>query len=281
MVGVPAWSLLALLALVVWSVQRVATKAALSTLSTPQFYLLSAVVSLPFYLPVLALDPPPLSAFTPAVGVASMTGLTFWVTTEAIRRGPIGRVSPITGLSPALTAVLAVTILGERVGILRGLGIVGAMVAVVLLGYQPRRGEGEAVWEAFAIGSLVLQGLGAFLAKVVVTPSGPAALLVSTALVQVIVGSLLLRRSGGSFPAIRTPLMKWTLAILALAALATIGYLFALSTGPASVIVPLVAMSPALGGLLGAVVLKEKTTRLQYVGIAVGLLGAALLALPG
>ena len=48
-----------------------------------------------------------------------------------------------------------------------------------------------------------------------------------------------------------------------------------------AVIVPLVATSPALGGLLGVVVLKERATRLQYVGIALGLLGAALLALPG
>lgn len=75
--------------------------------------------------------------------------------------------------------------------------------------------------------------------------------------------------------------MRWTFVILVLAAFATIGYLFALSTGPAAVIVPLVATSPALGGLLGVVVLRERTTRLQYVGIALGLLGAVLLALPG
>lgn len=280
----PSWVILSLGALVVWSIQRVVSKMALATLSTPQFYLLSAIVSLPIYLPVLAFDPPPLSAVPGAIGVACLTGLTFWVTTEAIRRGPLGRVSPITGLSPALTAFLALTILGEHVGVVRTFGIVAATVAVVLLGYQrqSRPAEvSEASWEAFAIASLALQGLGAFLAKVVVTPSGPSALLVSTASIQVIVGFVLLRRSGGSFPPIRTPLMQWTFVILVLAAFATIGYLFALSAGPATVIVPLVATSPALGGLLGVVVLKERATRLQYVGIVLGLLGAALLALPG
>jgi len=43
----PAWTLAALFALVVWSIQRVVSKAALAKLSTPQFYLLSALVSLP------------------------------------------------------------------------------------------------------------------------------------------------------------------------------------------------------------------------------------------
>lgn len=276
----PSWVLLSLAALIVWSVQRVVSKMALGTVSTPQFYSLSAVIALPIYLPVLAFDPPPLSAFPGAIGVSVLMALTFWVTTEAIRLGPVGRVSPITGLSPALTAVLALTILGERVGLVGGFGIVVATAAVALLGYQRRRGVSKGAWEVLAIASLVLQGVGAFLTKVAVTPSGPSALLVSSASVQVIVGMFLLKRSGGSFPAIRTPLMRWTLLVLALAALATIGYLFALATGPAAIVVPLVATSPALGGLLGALILTERTTGLQYLGIALGLLGAALLALP-
>jgi drug/metabolite transporter (DMT)-like permease len=37
--------------------------------------------------------------------------ITFGVTTEAIRRGPLGAVSPITALSPALTGALAILFL--------------------------------------------------------------------------------------------------------------------------------------------------------------------------
>lgn len=54
-----AWLALALVALVVWSVQRAISKAVLATLSTPQLYTLTAVISLPIYLPTLFLDPPP------------------------------------------------------------------------------------------------------------------------------------------------------------------------------------------------------------------------------
>jgi len=278
---VEPWVLLSLFALVVWSVQRVISKIALSNLTTPQFYLLSAAVSLPIYLPVLLLDPPPPSAVPGAVGLAGLTALTFWVTTEAIRRGPIGRVSPITGLAPVLTAILALAILGERVGPRRGLGIAVAAAAIVSLAYRRERDGSESGWRGLTISSLALQGLGAFLAKVVVTGPGPSALLVSTAAIQVIVGSVLVRRSGGTFPSLSTPLMRWTLVTLILAAGATVGYLFALSSGPAAVIVPLVATSPALGGLIGTIVLREHATRLQYLGIALGLIGATLLALPG
>ena len=81
------WTLPALLALAAWSVQRVVAKRVLEELATAQYYLLSAAVGLPVYLPVLVLDPPPVSALPGALGVSALTALTFWVTTEAIRRG--------------------------------------------------------------------------------------------------------------------------------------------------------------------------------------------------
>jgi uncharacterized membrane protein len=105
-------------------------------------------------------------------------------------------------------------------------------------------------------------------------------LLVASAAVQAVVGFALLQRTRSSLPDLRPRLMRWTVLVLALAALATIGYLYALSIGPAIVIVPLVATSPALGGLIGAVALREPLRGWQYVGIGLGLAGAVLLALP-
>jgi O-acetylserine/cysteine efflux transporter len=276
----PLWLPFALAALIVWSVQRAVSKAVLATLSTPQFYLLSALVSLPVFLPVLVLDPPPLGAYPGAIGLSAMMALTFGVTTEAIRRGPVGRVSPITGLSSALTAVLAFAILGERPTATGSLGIVFAIVAVGLLGYRRGAGRDSTLtrWLGLALASLVLQGAGAFFAKVVVTPSGPSALLITSGAVQVAVGWAILHRARQPFPRLHGRLMRWTVLVLALAALATIGYLWALSLGPASIIVPLVATSPALGGLIGALALHERPTRWQYAGMAFGIAAATLLA---
>jgi len=65
----------------------------------------------------------------------------------------------------------------------------------------------------------------------------------------------------------------------AFAGAATIGYLLALAAGPAAIIVPLVATSPALAGILGIAVLHESAGGRQHAGIAVALIGAALLSL--
>ena len=66
--------------------------------------------------------------------------------------------------------------------------------------------------------------------------------------------------------------------VLIAAGVATIGYLSALSVGPASIIVPFVATSPSLGGLAGIAFLREGATRRQLAGIALGLAAIVLLA---
>ena len=275
------WTLPALFALVAWSVQRVVAKRVLEEFATAQYYFLSAAVGLPVYLPVLVLDPPPASALPGALAVSALMALTFWVTTEALRRGPVSRVSPITGLSPAVTAVLAVGFLGERPGVVRAAGIAAAVAAVALLGRRPAEGSSpRGPWLGLAVLSTALQGVGAFLAKVVVTPAGPSALLVTGAAVQLAVGAWLLRRERLPVPSLAGRLARLTVGVLALAAVATVGYLVALSRGPASVIVPLVATSPALGGVLGLVLLRERAGPSQLLGMATGLAAAALLAVP-
>jgi uncharacterized membrane protein len=151
------------------------------------------------------------------------------------------------------------------------------VTAAVLLALRPAAAA-LGGWLAFAVASLALQGVGAFLAKIVVSQGGPTTLLVTSVLVQLVVGAFIAR---GEPVDLRASLRGTPLVItvtLAAAALATIGYLTALSVGPASLVVPLVAVSPALGGLLGILVLKERASRRQYAGIAVGLMAIVLLA---
>ncbi|MGH9299746.1 MAG: hypothetical protein ACRDZT_07490, partial [Acidimicrobiales bacterium] len=77
-----------------WTVQRLLV--ALTDLGTRKFYLLAAAVSLLTYAPYLALNPPASRQLGPALGRAMLMAITFGVTTEAVRRGPIGSVSPVT-----------------------------------------------------------------------------------------------------------------------------------------------------------------------------------------
>ena len=274
-----SWLLPALFALIVWSIQRLLGKIALTTLGTGKFYLLSAAVSLVTYTPYVDLHPPALPQLLPAFGLACLMAITFGVTTEAIRRGPLGAVSPITGLSPALTALLAVSLLNERLGWTAALGVVLALLGVLLPSWKSK-GEGQIGpgWLWLALVSLILQGLGAFLAKVVVTPAGPSALLLMGAAVQVVVGLFLAPPWKWELSDLRGRPALFTVVAYALGGVATIGYLLALASGPAAVVVPLVATSPALAGVLGIAVLKEKTNRRQVVGIALAVWGAVLLA---
>jgi hypothetical protein len=85
------WLAASLFAMAAWAVQRLLSKLALASLGTRKFYLLSATVSLLVYLPYLAWRPPPINELLPAFGLACLMAVTFGVTTEAVRRGPLGR----------------------------------------------------------------------------------------------------------------------------------------------------------------------------------------------
>jgi len=278
---IPFWLLAALFALVAWSVQRLLSKVALTTLGTRKFYLLSAVVSLLVYTPYLLLRPPAPAELIPAFGLACLMAITFGVTTEAIRRGPLGAVSSVTALSPAITAGLAVALLGEGLTWVAYIGVALAPVGVVLLSLGPRKGKGEEGWVWLAVLSLILQGMGAFLAKLVVTPAGPSALLLMGAAVQVVVGLVLAPPRAWSRADLRGQPAVFTIIAYVIAGIATIGYLLALASGRAAVVVPLVATSPALAGLLGVIILKETTNRRQWTGIGLALAGAVLLSVSG
>jgi drug/metabolite transporter (DMT)-like permease len=273
-----SWLPLAVFALLVWSAQRVITKVALVRWSTARFYRWTAVCSILVYVPFAFFAPPDPSVLLGALGLSLLMALTFWLTTEATRLGPLSLVAPLTAMSPAITALLAVALLGERPDALAGAGIVCAVGAAVLLAFRRSSAVAARPWIHLALASLALQGLGAFLAKIVVTGSGPTTLLLTSVAVQLAVGLYIARAEPFALgDSLRGRGLAIT-AVLVGAALATVGYLGALSVGPASVIVPFVATSPALGGLAGIVLLRERATVGQVGGIALGIVAIVLLA---
>ena len=255
------------------------TKVALVRWSTAYFYRLNAFLSLLVYVPFAVLHPPDLGGIAGAFGLSLLMAATFWVTTEATRRGPVGLVAPLTAMSPALTVVLALILLEERPSSLALSGVPLGLLSAALLAFRPVAPGALAGWLGLAVASLVMQGAGAFIAKVVVTGSGPTTLLLTSTLVQLAVGALLARREPiaiGRLVHGRGPVI---VGVLVSAAIATIGYLYALSVGPASVVVPLVATSPSFAGLLALVMLREPSTRRQIIAVGLGIVAAVVLAI--
>lgn len=272
------WLPFAVGALVIWSIQRVVTKVALVRWSTAYFYRLNALLSLLVFVPYAVIDPPDPRGLPGAFGLSLLMAATLWVTTEATRRGPVGLVAPLTAMSPALTVVLAIVLLGERPSSLALAGVPLGLASVALLAFRPAAPGALAGWLGLAVASLVMQGIGSYIAKVVVTGTGPTNLLLMSASVQLAVGAVIARGESIDVGRLTRGRGLVIVGVLVSAAFATVGYLYALSVGPASLIVPLVATSPSLAGLLGIVVLREPSTTRQITAIALGLVAAALLA---
>src|SRR6185503_19911060 len=71
----------------------------------------------------------------------------------ALREGPAYIIFPVISLYPVLTILLSVSLLEEKVNARSGAGVVLALVAILLLSYQPpsQNSAGNYVWLALAI----------------------------------------------------------------------------------------------------------------------------------
>jgi len=86
---------------------------------------------------------------------------------EALRRGPAYLVFPVISLSPVVTVLASVLFLHETASRQNWIGIVLALVAIVLLSYQPK-GNGVAkgyLWFVLAILIFLMWGIQAFVMK--------------------------------------------------------------------------------------------------------------------
>ena len=86
-----------------------------------------------------------LSARSIVVGIVCglTNGLGAWSLYTALERGARASIAvPLTALSPLVTLVLAFLILGERLTMLQTAGVVLALIAGVLLSYEPDASQG-------------------------------------------------------------------------------------------------------------------------------------------
>jgi drug/metabolite transporter (DMT)-like permease len=222
---------------------------------------------------------------TPAVvwglisGVAQAFGV--WWFYAALGAGPISVVSPLTAILVAGIPVGVGLALGERPGLIAGVGVVVALVAVVLVSRDasdedvtPHRFTTKVAW--LTVGSGVAFGMNfVFLDQVPVEAKlWPLVFgrLASTAIVLLaaaLTANLVLERG--------VPL-RLALIAAVLDSVANVATLLALQSGMLSLAGVLIALYPAATVLLAIVVLRERVTRSQAVGMVAALLAVGMIA---
>jgi len=214
-------------------------------------------------------------------GVAGAIAIVLLYASLAI--GPMSILSPLTAIVSAIVPLTAGLIRGEQLGSLGIVAIAIALVAIVLVGFVP---EKHAVRPSLrgvlmAIGSGAM--IGAFLIIIDLTPSdsGLVPLVANRAVATIIMFSVVAvvaiarRRAAGSWAAG----LRLAIACGVVDAIANVGLLVGLRIGELSIVSVLTALYPAGTIILAAIVLKERIAIVQYVGLALAIAAAAMLAL--
>lgn len=223
---------------------------------------------------------------TPAVvwgllcGVSQAFGV--WWFYAALGAGPISVVSPLTAVLVAGVPVSVGLALGERPGVLAGIGTVLALLAVALVSREatdedvrPHRFTVKVAW--LTIGSGLAFGL-----NFVLINQAPVearlwplffARVSATALVMVVAACT------GNFHSPRGFPFKLAMAAALLDTGANVAMLLALQASMLSLASVLMSLYPAATVLLAIVVLRERVTRWQVVGMVLALAAVALISL--
>ena len=262
---------------------RRASMSAVVTLSQ-----LSGLISLLVVLPFL----PPSSPHVADVGWGAAAGLAgvcgVGLLYRALAIGTMGVVAPTTSVCAVIIPALAGVALGERPDRMVSLGIVIAVVAIVLLGQEsthpdhpassspPRGGLPAGMWHALASGVAI----GCFF-LLLSRARSEAGLwpLVASRCAGVPLFGLIAVTTGASFR-MAASLRRLLVVGGALDMLANVLYLLASHSSDLAVAVTLVSLYPASTVLLARLVLRERLSRLQMVGM-IGALVAVVVIVRG
>lgn len=209
-------------------------------------------------------------------GVAGMTGVALLY--SALALAPMNVISPVTAVMAAVVPVFAGVIKGERPHLLAWLGIVLGLVAVVLISRQPSdHPHGPIGWKPLTMAVVAGIGFGVYFVCLAESDhdSGLWPVVISRACSAVLVLPLVL--TGGRYVRLRLPTL-WLAAVAGvLDATANVAFLLASRHGLLSLSGVITALYPAGTVLLAVLILKERTGKVQRVGLGVATAAVVLL----
>jgi drug/metabolite transporter (DMT)-like permease len=217
-------------------------------------------------------------------GIAgSMAILTLYA---ALAIGPMSILSPLTAVISAIVPLSWGLILGERLSLLGYIALGLALVAVVLVGFVPEKGAVRPRLRGVVYATVSGVLIGVFLILVDRAPddSGLLPLVFNRVTYLVVLWSIILVlfvigriRHSPPGPSVKPAL--WLIIAAGMAdSVANTLLLIGFRIGELSVVSVLTALYPAGTIALAAIVLKERIAPVQWVGLALALIAAGMLA---
>ncbi len=286
-VAVPLWLLLAVGDMMAWGVGQVLVKRATDRLGAVTMVLFVTLVDGAVYLGLFLAVRPPLAAspmtYATAAVAASVGILGYILYFEALLRGSVSVVAPITAGSPIVTIAGAILFLGETPSLPQALGMALLVAVVLILSYEPV-GEGWKVPVAvtLSVAILFLWGAWGIFTKLAVDAPGfgPWQILLFYSASNFVAGVpyYVWRRKRFPPPDPSPRAYALGLAGFLLLMAGIVASTVALSLGDASLVTAVGGCAPVVTALVAFAFLKEKATLPRIVAIALFVPGIILVA---
>jgi drug/metabolite transporter (DMT)-like permease len=192
-------------------------------------------------------------------------------------------VGSITAAFPAITAVLAVTLLGEELGAVKALGVLVIVVSMVALSYNHGRGVNGSAFSrsslVLSVATLVIWGVGGVFIKLALDGLPLIAYLGVYPIILPPIAYAYLRHRKATW---RVFLPRWSVPVILaiiVAELWQLGYFAetsAISTGQASIVFPLISAYPIVTIIGARLFLKERLSALEIALILAVVTGIIL-----
>jgi len=281
---------LALCALLIYGFTQVISKYIVRSLNATSMVAVNFVVSLPIYVVfmvsavVIGSDMDiRIEYFVFGLIGASTARGGYFIFLEALERGAVTMVGSITAAYPAITVVLAVTVLGEELQPVNAIGISMIIISMIGLSLSHGRSSGSSGFSRVAlllsIATLLLWGVGGIFIKAALSELPLVMYLGLYPLILPPIAFAYLRHKRATRAIFFS---KWSVPVIGavvVAELWQLGYFSetaAVSEGAASIVFPLISAYPVVTIAAARFFLKEKLSKADWLLLVAVILGIVL-----
>ena len=282
----------ALCSLLVYGATQVIAKVTVKSLDATTMVAMNFLISVPIYIFFLVSAlvlwneyvSHPEYVLYGLIGASTARG-GYYIYLEALEKGAVTMVGSISAAFPAITALLAVTVLHEEISWINALGIVVIIASMIGLSFTHGRSSEHTAFSKTAlmlsIAVLLIWGFGGIFIKLALDGLPLVAYLGLYPIILPPIAFAYLKHKKATR---RIFLPKWSIPVIGaivVAELWQLGYFAetsAISTGSAAIVFPLIASTPVVVVLLAFAFLKERLSKGEWLLVVGFILGIILVS---